>query len=201
MNKNNHSIFKAGKIGMTLLMIGVGFVSAFMIMSQVQEPIIQSTIHQKKGIWEALGDITVASGESGVLAFFIYPHAAVPGTTYATNCSNATAYEYRDATTGEMTRTTDYTKTFDFVVKYRLNASDGYNTSSSAWTLNWSYVKMACNFNWTADITTSTMTDVKVTSTSTTYEWIQCYLNNGGAGYQLSKNEKASWNTSGWVLR
>jgi hypothetical protein len=127
-------------------------------------------------------------------------HAAAPAVTYASNISNASFYEFRDVTTGEMTGTTPHSTAFDFLVKYRLNASDGYNTSSSAWTLLWSYINMSCNFNWTADITTLTMTDVEIDN-SGTYIWIYAYANNGGAGYTISKNEKFSWNTSGWVLR
>lgn len=199
MQSKSKSIFKAGKIGIIMTVVAIGFVSAFMVTYQLQEPIIQ-TMSEKKGVWEALGDASPGSGKSGYLAFYIYPHAAVPATTYAANLSNATAYEHYDVNTGEMTHTTPYSTAFDFVVKYRLNVSDGYNSSSGWWTVNWSYITMACNFNWTADITTSTMTDVKI-SNGADYIYINAYLNNGGAGYQLSKNEKASWNTSGWVLR
>jgi hypothetical protein len=200
MQSKRVSIFNAGKLSAVLIIIGVGFVSAFLMTSQLQSPIIQTIMNQKRGVWEALGDAEPGTGKSGYLAFYIYPHAANPAATYAANLSNATAYEYRDATTGEMTKTTPYGTTFDFVVKYRLNVSDGYNTSSSAWTLLWSYVDMACNFNWTADIASSTMTDVQIASNAN-YIWINCYLNNGGAGYTISKGEKFSWNTSGWVLR
>ena len=197
MQSKYKSIFKAGTlIGLLIIGTCVGI----LFLSQVQDVVTTQFGGVASKHWSALGDITVTAGQSGVLAFFIYPHAAVPATTYATNCSNATAYEYRDATTGEMTKSTTYLLKFDFVVKYRLNTTDGYNTSSSAWTQAWSYVKMACNFNWTSDITTSTMTNVLVTSNAN-YEWIQCYLNNAGNGYQIAKNEKFSWNTSGWVLR
>lgn len=183
---------KAGSL-FSLLLIGIVVGSVFML--QMQEVVL----HQRSS-WVAMAEANPGTGASGYLEFFIYPHAAVPGTTYGVNCSEATAYEYRDTNSGEMTKNTPYNTAFDFVVKYRLNSSDGYNNSALAWTLNWSYVVMACNFNWTADITTSTMTDVLV-AYNANYEWIQCYLNNGGAGYSISKNEKFSWNTSGWILR
>jgi hypothetical protein len=199
MQSKYKSIFNAGKLSAVLIIIGVGFVSAFLMMSQIQDPIIQSTMPQKRGVWEALGDITIASGTSGVCAFYIYPHSVVG--TYAANLSNATAYEYRDAITGEMTKTTPYNTLFDYCVKYRLNTSDGYNTSSSTWESSWAYVTMACNFNWSADITTVTMVTVEIAHNAN-YAWYNAYYRGpAGAGYQLSKNEKASWNTSGWVLR
>jgi hypothetical protein len=199
MNKNNHSIFKAGKLGIFLTVIGIGFVSAFVLTSQLQSPIMQTVMNQKRGVWEALGDITIPTGQSGVCAFYIYPLSAVG--VYAANLSNGTAYEYRDATTGEMTKTTPYGTTFSFVVKYRLNATDGYNTSSATWMANWAYVTMACNFNWSADISTVTMVTVEIAHNAN-YAWYNAYYRGpAGAGYTISKNEKFSWNTSGWVLR
>ena len=200
MQSKVKSIFKAGKLSAVLIVMGVGFVSAFLMMSQIQEPVIQTIVSQARTHLFPLGDAVPGTGKSGYLAFYIYPHSADPANDYDTNLSNATAYEHYDVNTGEMTHTTPYSTAFDFIVKYRLNVSDGYNSSSGWWTVNWSYVKMACNFNWTADITTSTMTDVKI-SNGADYIYINAYLNNAGAGYQISKNEKFSWNTSGWVLR
>lgn len=197
MQSKYKSIFKAG-VPLSLLLIGA--VAGIMIISQIQGPIIQTSISKERTHLFALGDAAPGTGKSGYLAFYIYPHAAVPATTYAANLSNATAYEHYDVNTGEMTHTTPYSTLFDFVVKYRLNVSDGYNASSGWWTVNWSYIVMACNFNWTADIASSTMTDVKI-SNGADYIYINAYLNKAGVGYTISKNEKFSWNTSGWVLR
>jgi hypothetical protein len=195
-SKSNHFI----KAGVLMGFLFIGALVAIVYVSQIQGPIIQTTVNQARTHLFPLGDAFPGTGKSGYLAFNIYPHSADPANDYDTNLSNATAYEHYDVNTGEMTHTTPYSTAFDFIVKYRLNASDGYNTSSSAWTLNWSYVKMACNFNWTADIASSTMTDVKI-SNGADYIYINAYLNNAGAGYTISKNEKFSWNTSGWVLR
>ncbi len=197
MQSKYKSIFKASVL-MSFLVIGV--VVAMVYVSQVQGPIIQTVTNQARTHLFPLGDAFPGTGKSGYLAFYIYPHSADPANDYDTNLTNATAYEHYDVNTGEMTHTTPYSTAFDFIVKYRLNVSDGYNSSSGWWTLNWSYMVMACNFNWTADITSTTMTDVKI-SNGADYIYINAYLNNAGAGYQLSKNEKASWNTSGWVLR
>jgi len=177
----------------------VSFCVIVMLLLSVQlQPVVVRTINEKQGVWRALGDANPGAGKSGYLVFAIYPHAADPAVTYASNISNATAYEYHDAATGEMIGTTPYNTAFDFVVKYRLNVSDGYNTSAGAWTLLWSYVNMTCNFNWTADVGVTTMVDVEE-SHSAVYIWINAYLNNGGAGYQIAKNEKFVWNTSGFV--
>jgi len=199
MQSKRVSIFKAGKLSAVLIVMGVGFVSAFLMMSQIQDPIMQTVMNQKRGVYEALGDAFPGTGKSGYLAFYIYPHSVVGA--YAANLSNATAYEYLDVTTGEMTKTTSYNNLFDFCVKYRLNVSDGYNASSATWMASWAYVKMACNFNWSADISTVTMTTVEIAHNAV-YAWYNAYYRGpAGAGYQISKNEKFSWNTSGWVLR
>jgi hypothetical protein len=195
MQSKYKSIFNAGKLSAVLIIIGVGFVSAFLMTSQLQSPIIQTVMNQKRGVWEALGDANMTGTNSGFVTGQIRIHEAAPATTYATNVTNATAYEYSDTystavgSPKEMTGETPYSTPFNFYVKIRLNASDGYNTSSSLWMKTWLHVNLTVDFQWAADIAVTAMTIVEIAN-NTNFAWYACYLDNAGAGYQIAKNEK-----------
>jgi hypothetical protein len=182
----NKIVFKT--MALTVFVLGIVF-GAMMIYNLNQETVIE-TISQKRG-WGflPLGDGALGAGASGFQYFMVYPHQAVPGTAYASNLSNATAYEFSDSLNTEMTGETPYTQKFDFVLKFRVNTTVGWNTSSSEWMDSWVRANLSVNFDFLADITNSAMT-IKQIANNTEYAWYHAYLNNGGAGYQIAKNEK-----------
>jgi hypothetical protein len=191
MQSKSTSIFKAGKLFTVMIVIGVGFVSAFLITSQIQDPIIKTTINSIPRTWHSLGDGTIAAGGSGFCYFMTYAHQAAPGTAYKTNLSNSSAlsYEYRDALNGEMSHETPYSTAFDFVVKFRVNTTVGYNTSGSRWMDSWVRANITCNFQFATDIPAlSAMTIVQIVNNSN-YAWYHGYINNAHAGYQITKGE------------
>ena len=192
MNKLKENNSK--KAGVLIAFLFVAFVSAILMLSNMNEPLMRTSF-QKRGVWEALGDANMTGTNSGFVTCHIRIHEAAPGTTYATNVTNATAYEYSDtystasASPKEMTGETPYSTPFNFYVKIRLNASDGYNTSSSLWMKTWLHVNITVDFQWAADIAVSAMTIVEIAN-NTNFAWYACYLDNAGAGYQIAKNEK-----------
>jgi len=185
MQTKNKSILKAGTL---LTCFVIAAVAGIMVLSQLQEPII-NTISSTPRTWKSVGDGTIAAGASGFCYFMTYPHSADPATDYATNLSNATAYEFSDTLNAEMTRDTPYSTAFDFVVKFRVNTTVGYNSSGAKWMSSWVRANITCDFQFATDIPAlSAMTIVEITNT-TTYAWYHGYINNAAAGYQITKGE------------
>jgi len=177
---------KAGVFGV----LAVGFVAAFLLTSFLSEPMVEQEIKAKS--WNRLGWIVgdPAGDESGFCMFSTYPHQGAPGTAYATNLTTGNCYEYYTAAlSGEATGETPHSIAFDYVVKFRLNDTVGYNSTSSAWEPTWSYMNISVDYDFGADISWTQMTLVEVTNT-TDFCWYQGYINNGGAGYTLSQNQK-----------
>lgn len=118
---------------------------------------------------------------TGWVNFQIRPHAAVPGTTYAANCTNASAYEYG---TGNMSAlgSTPYGTAFDIVVTVSIDYNDGYNQGTSQWdnTYNW----LTCTCSDLGIAANSNMTEILIGSNSV-QAWYHYYLNNGGPGYTV----------------
>jgi len=195
MQDRTKSIFKAGKIGFLLVIVAVSVVTAMMYLQQVSEPVMQTTIQSAPRSWKPVGYANPGTGKGGFLCFGTYPHQAVPGTAYKSNLSNATMYEFTDNPAGgELTRETPYTQLFDFVLTFRVNATQGYNTSGSRWMDSWVQANLTINFDFLADVPKTAMTIVQI-SNNTVYAWYNAYLNKGGAGYQISKNEKFTYTT------
>jgi hypothetical protein len=180
------SILKAGSLTAILI---VGAVVGIMFSFQMNDVIVEQISGVPSRHWGALGDATLASGTSGFMYYMHYPHQAVPGTAYHANLSNATAYEYRDSLNGEMTKETPYNTAYDYVCKFRVNTTVGYNSSGSKWMDSWVRAYITVNFDYRADVANTSMTIIQIVNTST-YAWYHAYYNNGGAGFQLTKNEK-----------
>jgi hypothetical protein len=183
MNKNNHSIFKAGKFGLLITVIAIGFIVGMLYSSSIQDPIIKQS-YVKRIATRVTGDGDPGAGKSGFFYMMIYPHQALPNAAYAVNLSNATAYEFSD--TGDNNacdKETPYLTTFDIVVKVGVNNTDGYNASTPAWDNSFVWVNITC-----ADLVIGANTDmseVQIGASGTTYRWMQYYVNNGGVGYQI----------------
>jgi len=194
MNPKHKSIFKASGL---LTIVSIAFVIGALITMSWQNPILHNEVKQvtqKQGKWFPLGEANLTGTNSGYQTFHIRPHEAAPAEAYATNVTNATAYEYsdfysNDAPGLEMTGETPWGDTFDFYEKIKVNKTDGWNTSTSQWMAGWLSCNLSVDFSAQADLTNEVMTIVEI-SNSTDYVWYAAYLNNGGAGYTLAKNEK-----------
>lgn len=168
----------------------VGFVCGLVLMVNMNPTQILESVGERGWKNIALADGPHAAGTCAFLYFMAYPHAAVPGTTYASNLSNASAYEFSDTLNGEMTGETPYSTAFDFVVKFVVNQTIGYNVSGSKWEDSWVRANLTCDFEYAADIgPLAAMTIIQIAN-NTDYAWYHGYINNGGAGYQITKNEK-----------
>jgi len=179
MKKNN--MLKG--IGMVAT-IGCFFAIGVLVLSNTMQPVVeQNFIEASRERILVTGDGNPGDA-SGLFYIMIYPHSADPGTDYASNLSNASAYEFSDVGDEEGTGTTPKDTAFDIVVKVGVTDSDGYN--GSAWQDAWHYVWMTC-----ADLSISadTNTTQQTIAESANYGWFHYYMNNGGSGYTISENE------------
>jgi len=172
----------------------VGVICSMVALVNMNPTGIISKVSERE--WKPIptGDGPHTPGTCAFLSFGAYPHSATPGTTYANNVSNATAYEFRDFLNGEMTGETPYNTAFDFLLKFVVNSTVGYNVSGSRWMDSWVRANLTCNFEFAADIgPLASMTIVQIQN-NTAHAWYYAYMNNGGAGYQITKGE--SYNCS-----
>jgi hypothetical protein len=177
-----------GSIAISFLLIGVVVGIVMIANMNISEIIVSVGQRGWRNIVSA--DADPGGTSSGFMYFMVYPHQAAPGTAYAANLSNATAYEFSDSLNTEMTGETPYSTTFDFVLKFRVNTTVGYNTSGSRWEDSWVRANITCNFDWATDISTlSSMTIIQI-GNNTQFAWYHAYINNAAAGYQIGKNER-----------
>jgi len=175
-------------IGM-LVMVGVCFIASMLFVAIVMQPVVENEIITVEEV-EVKREPTLITGDadpgdnSGFFYAMIYPHQASPGTAYASNLSNSSAYEYADCGNCSMTGETPHSTTFDIVVKVGITDEDGYN--SSGWQMGWTWMLMTCaDLSIGAD---TNMSEVHI-GNSSTYAWNHYYLNNGGSGYTIVENE------------
>lgn len=174
----------------SMLLIGM-VVGMVMIVNMNPSEILLS--HGRRG-WRSFASADTGGGPlsgdvSGFLYFRTYPHQAVPATAYASNLSNASGYEVAFYLNSEMVGETPYNTAFDFVVKFRVNDTVGYNTTSGKWMNTWVRAFITVDFNFAADVGNTSMTIVEIKNT-TDFAWYHGYINNAGMGYQITKNEK-----------
>ena len=143
-------------------------------------------------VWKPIvtGDADPGGDNSGFMYFMVYPHSATPATTYASNLSNATAYEFSDSVDCELTGETPHSTPFDFVLKFRVNDTVGYNVSGSCWEDSWVRANITCDFDFAVDIAADTAMTIVEIGNNTDFCWYHAYINNGGAGYTITHNEK-----------
>lgn len=166
----------------------VSFVCAVVVVSNLHDAVVEhQIINAKREMVLVTGDGDPGAGKSGFFYAMIYPNSGDPGTDYAVNLSNATAYEYSDIGNESATGETSYFTAFDIVIKVGINESDGYNLSSSAWEDGYTWLTLTCaDLGIGAD---TNMTELEIAYTGSTYRWMHYYLNNGGAGYQIDVGE------------
>jgi hypothetical protein len=182
---------RISKIGVFLAFIGAVVVSVLFLSFTVTQPIVeQRIIQEKRTVIPVVGDANPGTNVTGFFYVMIYPHQPTPATAYASNLSNASAYEYSDSYNTSMTGQTPFSTTFDIVVKVGGTCNDVSYSNNQTWNPNYAWMLMTCtDLGITAD---SNMTELLIGQNNTGYCWIHYYLNNATAGYQI--NEGASYN-------
>ena len=188
MKKEKNNVKKAGVIrGAVLGTAGCVFV-AFMLLTMNAGNVVVDMVDVPVRVLKPvnLGDANPAANETFVAYVMSYPHQADPGTAYASNLSNATAYEFYDGTDSEMTGETPYDTTFDLVVKIGVNATHGWNSTGSTWEMGWINATLTC-----ADLSISQDTACSEQQINAGDDWnyVHYYLDNSGSGYTRSHGE------------
>jgi len=179
--KNKKGILKAGGI-FSLIIIGAIF--GILYISSLNET-VEYQVLEKRVPTLITGDANPGDN-SGFFYFMIYPHQADPGTAYASNLSNATAYEYSDSGNVSATGETPFSTTFDIVFKVGVTDEDGQWTSNSTWNDAYTWLTLTCaDLSIGAD---TNMTEIEIANTAS-YRWLHYYMNNGGAGYTIIEGQ------------
>ena len=179
-----------GSAMMTLIVIGA--VCGIMLLSTSDLTQVIQTVGQRG--WNQIataeeGGGTVGAAEGGVLQVYIYPHSADPGTDYAANLSNASAYAWANTLNEAMTGNVPYGTTFDIVYKIRVNVSEAYNTTGSNWETSWVRCNITCaDLSIGAD---TAMTGLEIAD-NVDFMWMNYYENNGGAGYTITHGQQVN---------
>lgn len=142
----------------------------------------------------AMAEYNPGAGSSGWLEIYLYPHDANPGATYNENTSatlEAGSLAYFD-TDGWSTTTFPSETSFDIVIRCRFNRTHCWNGSAfidSRVRVNLTVAGHTGAGDWAvgSDFANSPMTKI-VTQNNTAdgYIFVNFYLNNAAAGYQLS---------------
>ena len=185
--RKDDTLLKAGVT--TGVMVGVlftFFAMGILLGANISETITtQSLVEEKRRPTLVVGDADPGDN-SGFFYFMIYPHQGDPGTAYASNLSNASAYEYSDSGNASCTGETPYSTTFDIVVKVGVTDEDGYYTGNGTREPGWNWCLLTC-----ADLGISADTNMteQFIGNTTSYAWYHYYLNNGGSGYTIIEGE------------
>jgi hypothetical protein len=177
-----------------LTCIVIGAVCGIMLLGTTDLQQVVSTVGQRG--WNNIasaqeGGGTVGATEGGVLQVYIWKHAAVPGTTYASNLSNASAdcYAWANTLDEAMTGNVPYDTTFDIVYKIRVNVSQAYNSTGSNWETAWVRCNITCaNLAIGAD---SAMVGVEIVN-NTDFMWMNFYVNKAAAGYTITHGQQVN---------
>jgi hypothetical protein len=182
-----------GSAMVTLIVIGA--VCGFMLLATTDLQQVISTVGQRgwntvASAEEGGGTVGVAAG--GVLQVYVYAHSADPAVDYATNLTNVTGalcYAWANNLNAAMTGNVPYATTFDLVYKIRVNVSEAYNTTGSAWMTAWVRSNITCaNLAIGAD---TAMVGVQIVN-NTNFMWMNFYINNGGAGYTITHGQQVN---------
>lgn len=174
--------------------------SILILSSMVSEPFVEQIVIEKERVMTLvpLGDGNPGDN-SGLFYFMIYPHQADPATAYASNLSNASAYEFSDVGNASCTGETPYNTAFDVILKVGVTDDDGKNTTTGFYDPSYVWLTITCaDLSIGAD---TNMTEIHLGNTST-YGWWQYYMNNGGAGYTVTEGQDFNiTSTKFWVMR
>lgn len=182
MEKENKKFYVIGTLMIALLMVGaiVGHFGNNIDFDEETEIIY---VDDKPEWTPITGDGDPGGDTSGFMYGMNYPHSGTPATTYASNLSNATAYEFSDSLDAEMTGETPYNTAYDKVFKYRVNDTVAYDTSNSSWRIDWVRAYLTVDFTSNADFSDQAMEVVHI-GNNTDFMWFHVYLqdSDGGAG-------------------
>lgn len=187
MKNKNRTRIKAGVLYSLLIAGLVVSISAMMVLYNVTDTVEIKIVKEEKQ-WLTVGEGPL---NQGFQYFMIYPHDATPDTTYATNLSNATAYEFSDLTNESAGSDVPYDTTFDLVWKCAYTYAQAYDTGDSKWNMTWlrSLVTSA-DLSIGAD-TQATRVSI-VNDSGETYCYVHYYMNNAGAGYTTTHGEEVN---------
>jgi len=189
--KTNNRLVKASVVCCLFAGIVAALVLLVSVENVVENEVIEiSQVRQLKRVPLVVGDASLASGETCVMYVMSYPRAADPSTTYASNLSNATAYEFYDGLNSEMTGETPYDTAFDLVIKVGVNTTHAWNSTGSSWELGWVNATLLCaDLNFSSDVA---MSEVQI-ATSTSWLFVHYYIQDAdggqGNGFQISHGE------------
>src|SRR4030042_2164198 len=183
MKKETKKVLEKGG-ALSAVMLGV---TVMLVLSFTTNPTeILSSVGEKG--WTNIASAgTPPAGESGVYFIYVYPHQAAPGTAYAVNLSNASAYAY-GSLNSTLTGSVPSSTAFDLVVKCRDNATHAYNKTGATWMNSWIRANMTCAGLRIGAYTPMTLRNI-ANGSSSSYMWVHYYLNNGGAGYTISHGQ------------
>lgn len=175
--------------------VGASFI---IISSMMSQPFVEKIVVEKRVPVLVTGDGNPGDN-SGLFYFMIYPHSATPTTTYASNLSNATAYEFSDTGNASCTGETPYGTTFDIVIKVGVTDDDGKNTTTGFFDDSYVWLTISCT---DLSIGANTNMSEKQIGNTSSYAWYQYYSNNGGAGYTITEGQSFNvTSTKYWVMR
>lgn len=167
---------------------------AMIIISTISlQDFVENPINMRQWHRIALGVNDPGGDNGGYTYFMAYPHTADPIGTYDANLSTSNAYEESELINTECANETPHSTTFDFVMGLRVNDTTSYNTSGVTWMPEWIAANITVDFDFAADVAWLNMTLMLITNTAD-FAWYNCFINNSGAGYQVTNNE--AWNAT-----
>jgi hypothetical protein len=187
MNKKKGNV-KKGFLGVGML-AGVVFVVFLMVSLNVGDGITIYTKTFKHVDLDAVGDGTGLG--SMVIAFYVYPHAADPGTTYA---SNLTTGWYATASVNDTHAGSDvpYSTAVDLVWKVQWNVTHAWNGTA----FDPTYTRGFLNCSGLS-ISSGALTQVLI-GNNESFVWYHYYINNAAAGYTISKGQNVTSCIGNW---
>jgi hypothetical protein len=182
---------KLGKASATIT-IGLVIGISLMIMNYSIN-IDENTIEIVQRSWTAIADADPGAGNYGFLRVGTCAHEGTPDTAYATNVSSW--YEYTDSLgSAEMTGETPSDTAFDFVLRFRTNATVNWASGNSTWVEEWVRAQIKIDFELATDNTVfAGNMNIVETGNNSQYAWYQAYIQDvdggSGAGFTISNDE------------
>lgn len=203
MEKNKK--LKKGYI-FTMTLIGISAMilvtTSFTPVLEKNDEFVSKPVEERKWELRPLADANPGAGNSGFLEARHNPYAATPLTTYNANISNATAYEFTDSINSTMTGQTPYDTATDVAHRHRFNVTDLWNSTASAWELDWVYLNITGSTYGIAS--PITMEEIEIANNSQ-YIWVTFYIQDAdggaGTGFLLDRSEQVNATYQLYIFR
>lgn len=144
---------------------------------------------------DAVGDADPGSGASGMLMFFVYPHAADPGLTYATNITSGW-YANSSVNNTHAGSNVPYSTAFDLCWKVRFNVTHAWNGTAFDSTYTRGYLNCT-GLSVTSQIMTKTQIATGGDYVYYTF-WIQDTNGGNGTGFTITKGQNVTTCLANW---